>query len=95
MIIIVHPRNLGVLRSRDQPIPGPFPAPPPSQGKGPGNEVVNDVKLLWNCSLRPVKYVYFYDNLLSTTVFFVHFPRNFTSFTRRVKFMIRHVPAPS
>ena len=30
---------LGVLRSCDQPIPGPFPAPPPSQGKGPGNEV--------------------------------------------------------
>ena len=30
---------MGVLRSCDQPIPGPFPAPPPSQGKGPGNEV--------------------------------------------------------
>ena len=37
---LVHPRYLGVLRSCDQPIPGPFPAPPPSQGKGPGNEVV-------------------------------------------------------
>ena len=33
--------KLSVLRSCDQPIPGPLPVPPPGEGKGPGNEVVS------------------------------------------------------
>ena len=35
------------------------------------------------------------NRILSTTVVFLHFPRNLTSFTRRVMVIIRHVRSPS
>ena len=56
---------------------------------------VNDVKLHGKCSLRPIRYFYFCDNSLSATFFFLRFPLNLTSFTRRVMVMIRHVRSPS